>query len=143
MQLKTSANVLRTLALERISKPKIERHAAKAMSDKELDTHFAASYGIFAGAATHQAVLRFSAQTAQWVASERWHPHQERQQLLNDGRYELRIPYGDPRELIMDILKYGPDVEVPSPPELRAAVVARLVAAHRIYGRKLDSGLTD
>jgi proteasome accessory factor C len=133
---------LRTFALERIIKPKIERHVAKAMSDAELDRHFAASYGIFAGAATQQAVLRFSAQTAQWVATERWHPRQEGQ-LLDDGQYQLRIPYGDPRELIMDILKYGPDVEVLAPPELRAAVAARLVAAHRVYGKEIDRGLTD
>jgi predicted DNA-binding transcriptional regulator YafY len=33
----------------------------------------------------------------------------------------------------MDILKYGPDVEVLAPAELRADVVARLAAALALY----------
>ncbi len=34
----------------------------------------------------------------------------------------------------MDILKYGPDVEVIAPDSLRAAVAERLRAAYQIYG---------
>ncbi len=44
-------------------------------------------------------------------------------------RYELHIPYFDPRERVMDILKYGPDVEVAGPEGLRADGVARLQSA--------------
>lgn len=40
----------------------------------------------------------------------------------------------DDRELVMDILRYGPDVEVAGPPALREAVVARLKAALGQYG---------
>ena len=32
------------------------------------------------------------------------------------------MPYSDDRELVMDILKYGPDVEVLEPEALRAAL---------------------
>jgi hypothetical protein len=53
--------------------------------------------------------------------------------MLEDGGYELRLPYGDPRELVMDILKYGPDVEVLAPEALRAAVAERLEDAARQY----------
>jgi len=45
---------------------------------------------------------------------------------LKNGEFELRIPYSDPRELIMDILKYGPEVEVLRPKKLRDAVAVRL-----------------
>lgn len=83
----------------------------------------------------HTAVLRFTAERARWVASEEWHPEQQGR-FLPDGRYELSLPYGDARELIMDILKYGPDVEVVAPDSLRAAVAVRLRAAHRIYVRQ-------
>jgi predicted DNA-binding transcriptional regulator YafY len=31
----------------------------------------------------------------------------------------LKLPYSDPRELAMDILRYGGDVEELGPPELR------------------------
>ena len=43
------------------------------------------------------------------------------------------MPYGDPRELMMDILKFGPDVEVIAPPQLRAEVAATLAAAAKRY----------
>jgi len=75
-------------------------------------------------------VLVFTAERARWAAEERWHPAQ-RGRFLGDGRFELRIPYGDPRELVMDILKYGPDVEVVAPEELRQLVAERLRAAAR------------
>lgn len=42
--------------------------------------------------------------------------------------------YDDPRELIRDILKHGPDVEVLALAALRSDVAARLEAAARGYG---------
>jgi len=61
---------------------------------------------------------------ARWVADEQWHPRQ-----TGRGRYELQVPYSDPCELVMDILKFGADVEVVAPVELRAAVVRQLQVA--------------
>ena len=69
---------------------------------------------------------------ARWVADEQWHPRQTGR-FLEDGRYELRVPYSDPRELVMDILRHGPDVEVMAPPELSAAVAETLRAASGQY----------
>lgn len=85
----------------------------------------------------HTAVLRFIAERARWVASEEWHPEQQGR-FLPDGRYELSLPYGDPRELIMDILKYGPDVEVMAPDDLRAAVAECLRVACERYRDERD-----
>jgi proteasome accessory factor C len=55
------------------------------------------------------AVLRFEPMRARYVAKERWHRDQQGE-MLDDGRYQLRVPYSNPAELIMDILKYGPEV---------------------------------
>jgi predicted DNA-binding transcriptional regulator YafY len=63
-----------------------------------------------------------------WVADERWHPRQTGS-FLDDSRYELQVPYSDPRELIVDILKFGAGVEVVAPEELRMLVVNELAAA--------------
>jgi len=49
------------------------------------------------------------------VADEPWHPDQVGH-FLDDGCYQLTLPYSDPRELIMDILKHGSEIEVVSPP---------------------------
>ncbi|QSA96044.1 YafY family protein [Methylococcus sp. EFPC2] len=127
-----SREELRCFAVERILQAELLEQPAQAISDPELDAHYAASYGIFAGPAQTVAQLRFSAECARWVADEHWHP-QQRGTWLPDGRYQLEIPYGNPTELIMDILKHGPDVEVIAPPELRTAVITRLKSALEKY----------
>ncbi len=68
-------------------------------------------YRIFSGAKVKWATLRFSAERARWVALEQWHPDQK-SHFEKDGRYVLRFPYSDDRELIMDILRHVPKVEV-------------------------------
>jgi predicted DNA-binding transcriptional regulator YafY len=55
------------------------------------------------------------------VADERWHPDQQGA-FADDGAWVLELPFSDPRELVMDILRYGPDAEVLAPDFLRAAV---------------------
>jgi proteasome accessory factor C len=79
------------------------------------------------------AVLRFSRERARRVADERWHP-QQGGQFLADGRYELRIPYRNHRELVMDILRHGPEIKVVAPDPLRAAVVGQLKDALSGHG---------
>jgi predicted DNA-binding transcriptional regulator YafY len=78
-------------------------------------------YGIFSGPAEHTAILHFNPVAARWVAEEEWHQGQ-RASTLPDGGVQLEVPYGNAQELIMDILRHGPDVEVIGPPELREAV---------------------
>ncbi len=131
-------NGLRTFALDAIEEGRALDIQALDVPDAELDAHYADSYGIFAGAPSRLAVLRFAARRARWVAKERWHRDQQGQSLL-DGRYELRVPYSNTPELLMDILKYGPDVEVVAPAELRSEVIARLVSALGLYP---DTGLS-
>ena len=105
---------------------------AKEIREADLHNHFATSYGIFAGKPIGTARLVFTAHRAQWVADELWHPDQVGIYLA-DGRYQLDIPYSDSRELLMDILKNGPDVEVVSPLALREEVRAKLVASLEQY----------
>jgi proteasome accessory factor C len=76
--------------------------------------------------------LRFTPERAKWVASERWHPIQEAE-FLEDGSYEIRFPFSDERELIMDILKYGADVTVLSPQSLINQVLSQANALIKKY----------
>ncbi|CAL1241075.1 helix-turn-helix transcriptional regulator [Candidatus Methylocalor cossyra] len=116
---------LRTFALERMQAARLTEESALDVPEPELDRHYASSYGIFAGPPRHTAVLRFTPERARWVAEELWFPGQDGE-FLEDGSYRLRLPYADARELILDILRYGPDVVVESPLELRRAVAERL-----------------
>lgn len=130
-------NGLRTFAVDRVRQAHERDEPALTIDAAELDEYFASSYGIFSGKANKTAVLVFSAERARWVADERWHPEQVGQ-FLTDGRYELRIPYRDDRELVMDVLRHGAEVEVVEPAVLRAAVEKALRCAldrYRVNGR--------
>ncbi len=123
---------LRSFALECIEQADILEESARDIPDDELGPHFTSAYGIFSGPAEHRAVMVFSAKIARWVSDELWHSKQEGR-WLDDGRYELRLPYGKSQELVMDILRYGPDVEVMEPPPLRQAVQDRARATAELY----------
>lgn len=123
---------LRSFSIDRIRSATPLDVAADNIAETTLNAHYASAYGIFAGKANKTAVLRFSAQRARWVADERWHP-QQAGQFLTDGSYELCIPYRDDRELLMDILRHGADVEVMAPPTLRSAVRGQIERALQTY----------
>lgn len=117
---------LRTFAIARIAEAEIVKGRARKVPRKQLEDHFAASYGIFAGPAIHRARLRFSAHVAHEVSLQHWHPQQ---QGSWEGReFVLEIPYGDHRELVQDILRHVPHVVVEEPETLRAEVISRLQA---------------
>lgn len=125
------ADGLRTFSLDRIRQARRVATAFQAPDTRSLHHHIGAGFGIFTGPAAAWAILRFTPERARWVADETWHPDQIGR--WEDGAYELQVPYADSRELVMDILKYGPDVEVVAPPELRARVAERLAEAVRQY----------
>jgi predicted DNA-binding transcriptional regulator YafY len=105
---------------------------AREVSEKTLDAVLGAGYGIFSGKRLHWAKLRFTPERARWVSCKQWHPRQKGK-FEADGSYLLEIPYADTRELIMDILKYGPEVEVCAPQALRREVAGLLLKARDRY----------
>ncbi|HUX91355.1 MAG TPA: YafY family protein [Gallionellaceae bacterium] len=127
-------NGLRSFAVERLREAKALEKTTKDIAEKELDAHFASSYGIFAGKPKHTAILRFTPERARWVAEEQWHPQQQGR-MLEDGSYELHIPYADPRELVMDVLKHGAEVKIIEPETLRQLVKIQLQQAWRQYAK--------
>lgn len=126
---------LRTFALDAVEHARLLPETALQLDQATLNRHFDASYGIFSGQAERTAHLRFHPLRARWVARESWHPQQEGR-FLESGHYELKFPYGKEQELLMDILKYGADVEVLAPDSLRRKVQAQLAAALAQYREK-------
>lgn len=124
---------LRSFALDRIGRPQRSRQAAHDVAEAELDAHLAAGYGIFSGAAKAWATIRFSKHAARWVADEHWHSKQQGEALA-DGGYQLRLPYSNPKELLMDVLRYGPDAEIVEPASLRSEMRILLRLALGNYG---------
>ncbi len=122
---------LRTFSVDRIRKPHALEQRAKDIPEQRLNRHFTESYGIFAGKPKRKALLRFTPERARWVAEEHWHPQQNG--WMEDGHYLLEIPYSDDRELVLDILRHGPDVEVLTPKSLRNKVMGLILRAMRQY----------
>lgn len=122
---------LRLFSLDRISNICITEADCHRLSSSELDTFALAGFGIFGGKPRDIAHLRFSEHAAKWVAEEKWHPEQE-SQWQADG-YHLKVPYADDRELVMEILRYGGEVEVLAPEALRKEVVCRIEKMMKIY----------
>lgn len=125
-------NALRTFSMDRIGNVAVLDKPAKNISEKDLNSHFANAYGILSGKAQDIAVLRFSPSRAKWISAESWHPEQS-SCFLEDGSYELRFPFNEMDELILDICRFGSDVEVIGPPELRKEVKTRLLMAAKQY----------
>jgi predicted DNA-binding transcriptional regulator YafY len=125
-------NDIRSFSLDAIRKVNVIEGKVKDVPDAELDAVLASGYGIFSGKKVQWATLRFTPQRARWVSLEEWHPKQ-RARFAKDGSYEIDVPFTSTKELMMDILKFGPDVEVVSPPSLRAEVAARAEETAKKY----------
>ena len=119
---------MRNFSVDMIKKAEITEKPADDVAEALLDEVFAMGYGIFSGKNVEWATLHFTPERARWVADERWHSKQK-SKFLPDGTYELKVPYSDHRELIMDILKYGADIKVVEPESLRKIVAETLQAA--------------
>ena len=81
---------------------------------------------------TNNATLQFTAEAAQWVQHEQWHPKQQ-STLHEDGSLTLRVPYSDATELAMDILRHGDQVRVVAPVALVKRVSAQVRATAAVY----------
>jgi predicted DNA-binding transcriptional regulator YafY len=123
---------IRSFAVDAIRHAQMIEKPAREIPAKRLDAVLAAGYGIFAGAQVEWAKLRFTPEAARWVAAEQWHPKQ-RTATEADGSYLLELPYANPTELVMDILRHGAEVEVLAPASLRQRVREALEKALRRY----------
>ena len=140
---------LRRFALDAVQGATLLDAKAKNVPLRELEAALDAGYGIYGGggAKVKWATLVFSAEAAQWVANAEWHPQQKARWLAGEerrsgndvgaqpgtGRYELQVPYSDPTELAMDILRHGDSVVVTGDKALQALIGQRLRSAAARY----------
>ena len=126
------AQGLRSFALERVREQTLVDEPAREVKPGELAAHFDQSYGIFSGPAEYLAELRFTPEMARWIAEENWHPDQQGS-FEADGSWLLKLPFSNSRELVMDVLRYGPDVEVIGPDFLREALAGAAQKTTDLY----------
>ena len=113
-----SKRSLRMFSVDAIQSAAIQDDRARDMPESYLEAVLESGYGIFSGRRTRKARLRFSPSRARLVATESWHP----KQICSwdkKGRFILKFPYSNHPELVMDLLRHIPDVEVLGPKSLR------------------------
>ena len=123
---------LRTFGMDALEAVTLLDKPAVSIEEADLKAELESGYGIFAGAKHQIAKLKFSPFRARWVAKEVWHPDQKGE-VQDDGSFVLSIPYSDERELLLDILRQGADVEVLGPKSLRDAIESKLTDALKVY----------
>lgn len=123
---------VRSFSIDAVSRVEVMDTGAKEVASNRIDDAVAAGYGIFGGAPTDWAKLRFTPERARWVAGEVWHPMQE-SHFEDDGSYVLSFPYSDDRELLGDILRHASEVRVLAPLTLRSKVQMSLLESAKKY----------
>lgn len=147
-------SALRRDALDRIRKPELSPEPAIEIPTDQLGAHQEAGYGIFAGpikataSGPRHSLGRSSAQNAahsQRADSPTSPPTPLAGQPTSTGTppnarncyptapEELTLPDANPRELLMDVQRYGADAEIIAPAELREQMQAMLAAALARY----------
>jgi len=123
---------LRSFSIDVIERADLLSKKAKDIDLISMRQQLEGGYGIFGGEPQDWAVLEFSPGRAQWVRHESWHPQQE-STLHADGRYTLKVPYSDERELLGDILRFGAEVKVLAPQSLQQKIGQELSKALQRY----------
>ncbi len=123
---------IRSFALEQIKSCQQLGEKCKSISKDQLKEHFSGSYGIFSGVANQTARLKISPTVSKWVAKEQWHSDQK-MSFLNDGSIFLEVPFNNDTELVMDILRYGENITVLSPDNLKTKIKSVIANMQKNY----------
>lgn len=123
-------NELRSFSLSALREVAVSPMGAIEVAPEEMAAVLDSGYGIFSGRAPEWAELVFSSARARWVKNEIWHADQEAW-FDNDGRFHLRFPFSDPREVTMDVLRHLPEVSIVAPESLKVRVTEMLETALR------------
>jgi predicted DNA-binding transcriptional regulator YafY len=83
------------------------------------------AFGLFQGGPAIPVTLRFCPFRARWIKQQQWHPDQCCIEQP-DGCLDLTVPVTDFREIKMQILQFGADVEVISPAALRQEIATEI-----------------
>jgi predicted DNA-binding transcriptional regulator YafY len=123
---------LRDFVLSRMSEVKITEESFTMPKSFDVTGYMQSGFGIYKGDALKEVTLRFSPLKTKWVKSQIWHKDQK-QKLLKDGSLELSFPVASFREVMMEILKHGADVEVIKPKALRDLIKEEAKEIAKIY----------
>jgi predicted DNA-binding transcriptional regulator YafY len=126
-------NELRNFAISRIRSIKPSPHKIDPeISTGSVKEYIRRNFGLLNSDTSTEVCLKFSPDIAPWVSEQIWHPEQE-QTGHNDGSLCLTFQVADLKEIKREVLKYGSQVEVLSPVDLRDQVKKEIEEMKNIY----------
>jgi len=125
-------DAIRTFKVERILDLSLTPRTFEAPEAGALARTLRRAWDIIADQPETEVVLRFAPAVAARVGEATWHPSQQVRQA-EDGSLEWRATVAGTIEIRLWILSWGDEVEVLSPPALRADVAATFVRAVARY----------
>jgi predicted DNA-binding transcriptional regulator YafY len=87
-----------------------------------LDQRLQGSFGVRSGQESHEVVLQFNAQVADYIREKKWHASQELRDL-KDGGVELRMKLSSLAEVERWVLNWAGNARVVKPRELERSVI--------------------
>ncbi|RLF92857.1 WYL domain-containing protein, partial [Thermococci archaeon] len=124
---------IRDFALSRIHRIKPSSHKINPkITSSSIKKYIRKNFGLLSSETTIYVCLKFSSNIAPWISEQIWHPAQD---VINnaDGSLCLKFPVADYREIKREILRYGSEVEVLYPEELRDEVKKEIEKMKKIY----------
>jgi len=134
---------LRDFTLSRIRKiGQSDREICEPEGGICLKDYLRRNFGILNSDETREVCLRFSPESAPWIAEQVWHPEQKAERGP-DGSLTLSFPVADFREVKREILRHGSQVEVIAPAELREEVRREIERMMGLYGKGLQAPVSE
>jgi len=106
--------------LDRIEKVVALDEWFRIPDDLNIDDYIG-GMGVFVGNRLQDYTIWISAEAAQWVREEPWHPEQQVREL-KDGSIELTVQAVNERELLPKVLSFGPNARVVAPDAAVASI---------------------
>ncbi|ACF14190.1 conserved hypothetical protein [Chloroherpeton thalassium ATCC 35110] len=124
---------LRFFALNRISEIRETSRPFAIPEDFSLNNYLAKTFDMTHDETLYDIELRFSPYQARWMRERKWHLSQTTE-TQEDGSLVMRLEISGLDALKRWLLKYGAEVEVLKPPELRASVAEEIKRMQKLYG---------
>jgi len=123
---------MRAFHLANMTQLEVQQDCFPAMPEEELEEFFSQGYGKLLLPSEKVARLRFAAKAVHRIRHEMWHKNQ-RIEPEPDGTVIVEVPYVDVGDILAEALRYGPNVEVIWPDELRERLRKRALAIAAMY----------
>lgn len=124
---------LRDFVLSRISKINLTADIVDPPRKiPDMKRYLRENFGLMSGKTSVEVALKFSSSVSTWVSEQIWHKAQIIE-TMPGGEIIMRFPVADLREVRREVLRFGADVEVLSPPELREDIKNEIKKMAKIY----------